>query len=58
MWLLWREHNQQTFEGVERLVLELKSDLRRSLYEWVATLYGHSFTSFDEYSVWPIFHLL
>ena len=22
MWLLWRECNQQTFEGVERLVLE------------------------------------
>ena len=31
------------------MVLELKSDLRRSLYEWVATLYGHSFTSFEEF---------
>ena len=34
MWLIWKEHNAQTFEDIERIVDLLKSFLTRTLFEW------------------------
>jgi hypothetical protein len=49
MWTIWRERNQLTFEGVEHSSLELKLYLLSSLFEWMAALVGHSFSTFEKF---------
>ena len=34
MWLVWKEHNAQTFEDIERPIDLLKTLLVRTLFEW------------------------
>ena len=34
MWLVWKEHNAQTFEDVESPIDKLKTLLARTLFEW------------------------
>ena len=34
MWLVWKEHNAQTFEDIEGPIDLLKTLLARTLFEW------------------------
>ena len=45
MWTVWRKHSQLIFERVESSLLEIKSLYVHSLYDWMAALSGHSFSS-------------
>ena len=42
LWCLWRERNGRCFEGKERSILEIKSLLLHSLFDWSSV-----FTSFS-----------
>lgn len=42
MWILWREWNRWTFEGLERSMLEVKFILLCLSYDWMASLSSHS----------------
>lgn len=43
IWIIWKERNQRTLEGIEHSPMELKLFLLRSLYDWMAASSGHSF---------------
>ena len=34
MWLVWKEHNAQTFEDIERPIDLLKTLLARIIFQW------------------------
>jgi hypothetical protein len=40
---------RKSFQGLERSLLELKLFLLRSLYDWMAALSEHSFSSLEEF---------
>lgn len=42
---LWKVRNFRTFEGIERPMMVMKLVFLHSLYEWMATLSGHSLSS-------------
>ena len=42
---LWKVRNFRKFEGIERPMMVMKLVFLHTLYEWMATLSGHSFTS-------------
>ena len=46
---IWREHNYHAFERIERSPLELKLFLLCSMYDWMAVLSGHSFSTLEEF---------
>jgi hypothetical protein len=43
IWIIWKERNQRTLEGIEHSPMELKLFLLRSLYDWMAASSSHSF---------------
>lgn len=47
MWILWREWNGWTFEGLEQSMLEVKFILLCLLYDWMASLSSHSSSLLD-----------
>ena len=47
MWVLWREQNQRVFKGQERTVVELKSVLLRTLFDWMHCISNRSLSSFE-----------
>ena len=49
MWILWKERNNRTFEGVEWPSVELKLLFLRTLYEWMTALSNHSFSDFLDF---------
>lgn len=53
MWTIWRGRNLRTFDGVEGFPMELKFYLLVAMFEtmfdWLATLSGYSFSSFEEF---------
>ena len=49
MWLLWRERNQRVFEGQEVTSQDLKSNLLRTLYEWVSITTNPAISSYEEF---------
>ena len=46
MWILSKERNSRMFNGLERLLVELKLIFLYTLYDWMAALTSHSFSSF------------
>ena len=36
MWCIWRERNARSFEGCERILLDLKMLILKTLAEWVS----------------------
>ena len=44
-WIIWKERNNRTFEDLEHLLASVKLSLLCTLYAWMATLSGHSFSS-------------
>ena len=42
---LWKVRNFRTFQGTERPMMVMKLVFLHTLYEWMATLSGHSFPS-------------
>ena len=49
MWTIWKEHNQRTFEWIKRSPMEIKLSFLCSMYDWMAALSGHSFSSLEEF---------
>ena len=49
MWILWKERNNKTFEGVECPSMELELLFLQTLYEWMTALSGHSFSNFLDF---------
>ena len=49
MWIIWKEWNNQTFEGLERPSVELNLIFLCTLYEWMAALSDHSFSNFLDF---------
>ena len=53
VWIIWRERNLRTFDGVEGLPMELNFYLLVAMFEtmfdWLAALSGYSFSSFEEF---------
>ncbi len=50
MWMLWWERNRGAFEDSEHHSVELKMVFLRALYDWMASLFGHSFSSVFDFS--------
>jgi hypothetical protein len=46
IWIIWRECNQHTFEGIE---CSDKTDFLCSMYDWMPAFSGHSFSSLEEF---------
>ena len=40
-WIIWKEYNKRTFEGLEHLLTNVKLSLLCTFYTWMATLSGH-----------------
>jgi hypothetical protein len=38
MWCLWRERNARSFEGCERSIIDLKSQLLKTLFDWMLVI--------------------
>ncbi len=49
MWVLWRERNLRVFEGQERMVLDLKLVLLRTLFDWLHCSSNYSPSYFEEF---------
>jgi hypothetical protein len=49
MWCILREHNSRNFENCERMVVELKDKLFKTLYGWMATINSSHYSNFLEF---------
>jgi hypothetical protein len=45
LWIIWRAHNNCTFEGIENSPSELKLLLFHHKFDWMAALSSHSFST-------------
>lgn len=50
MWIIWKEQNKRAFEGIEQSTYELKFIFLQVLFEWIAVLPCHSFSSFLDFT--------
>ena len=55
MWFIWRERNNQSFEGCERSVSELKQLVLNTLFEWVSASGCFSCLNFNSFLVFVHF---
>jgi hypothetical protein len=49
MWCIWREWNARSFEDCERLVIELKVIMFKSLYAWLVVYNSPHFSTFSKF---------
>jgi hypothetical protein len=49
MWYIWKERNARNFEDCERLIIELKAIMFKSLYVWMVVYNSSLFSNFLEF---------
>ena len=57
-WFFWKERNYRTFKGTEQPMVVVKLIFLCTLYNWMATMGGKSFSSLLDLLDWTLLHNL